>query len=155
MTAYDSMRSKLAPLGIYAFAEGGAVDCELRAYAAGLDRLYDELDILYREAFIPTAESYGLSERERFTGKVRDDLTTAQRRALLIESEQSGCGANDIAALERIVERLGITDYSVESLPRQSELDVYVNEELSDWQTDALHKQVKAFAPVTFRIDFQ
>ena len=149
MTAYDSMRSKLAPLGIYAFAEGGAVDCELRAYAAGLDRLYEELDILYREAFIPTAESYGL------TGKVRDDLTTAQRRALLIESEQSGCGANDIAALERIVERLGITDYSVESLPRQSELDVYVNEELSDWQTDALHKQVKAFAPVTFRIDFQ
>ena len=56
MTAYQSMKTKLLPLGLYAFSEGEAVDCELKAYAAELDRLYGEIDTLYREAFIATGQ---------------------------------------------------------------------------------------------------
>ena len=155
MTAHQSMKTKLLPLGLYAFSEGEAVDCELKAYAAELDRLYGEIDTLYREAFIATAESYGLSERERFAGKVRDDLTVAERRALLMESEQSCYGGNDEAALEQIIHHLGITHYVIECRPRFSTLTVMLYETVSDWQLAALTKQVKAFAPVTFNVTIQ
>ena len=155
MTAYQSMKAKLLPLGLYAFSEGGAVDCELKAYAAELDRLYGEIDTLYREAFIATAESYGLSERERFAGKVRDDLTVAERRALLMESEQSCYGGNDEAALEQIIHHLGITHYAIECRQRFSTLTVMLYETVSNWQLAALTKQVKAFGPVTFNVIVQ
>ena len=67
--SYASMKAKLAPLGIYTLAEGSVTDCELKAYAAGIDRLFDTLDIAERESFIETAETYGLSEREKFADK--------------------------------------------------------------------------------------
>ena len=125
MTAYESMRAKLAPLGLYSLAQGGAVDCELRAYAAEL------------------------------SGKVRDDLSTAERRALLMDNELSCFGANDEAALGRLIEHLGITHYVIECRPRFSTLTVMLYEEVSEWQLAALQKQVKAFGPVTFNVTVQ
>ena len=72
--SYASMKAKLAPLGIYTLAEGSVTDCELKAYAAGIDRLFDTLDIAERESFIETAETYGLSEREKFADKEKPEL---------------------------------------------------------------------------------
>ena len=40
MTAYESMSTKLLQTGLYGIEQGGAVDCELKAYAVELDRIY-------------------------------------------------------------------------------------------------------------------
>ena len=37
--------------------------------------IFNELDEMLGEYYIDTAQSYGLTERERFTGAVRDDLS--------------------------------------------------------------------------------
>ena len=155
MNAYQSMKSKLLPLGIYAFAAGGAADCELKAYACELDRLYGEINALYREGFIETAETYGLSERERFTGKVRDSLSIAERRALLMDDAQHYRGGSDAAALERILARIGVTDVLVESEPMASKLSVYIYNQLEPWQDATLRRLIRDFAPVTFRLNIQ
>ena len=84
--SYASMKAKLAPLGIYTLAEGSVTDCELKAYAAGIDRLFDTLDIAERESFIETAETYGLSEREKFADKEKPELPVNTRRELLLRS---------------------------------------------------------------------
>ena len=100
MSSYDSMKSKLAPLGVYTLAAGSEIDCELQAYGCGLDVLFDKLDEFEREAFIATAESYGLSEWERFLEKERAEQPTASRRALLLGYEQGlrlGARASDFA----------------------------------------------------------
>lgn len=44
---------------------------------------------MLKEYFIDTAQSYGLTERERFTGAVRDDLSIEKRRELLKIREQT------------------------------------------------------------------
>ena len=88
MSSYDSMRGKLQPLRLYTLAPGSETDHELHAYAAGLDPMFHELTVAAREAFIQTAESYGLSEREKFIEKEKAELSAASRRELLLGSEQ-------------------------------------------------------------------
>ena len=82
------MRGKLQPLRLYTLAPGSETDHELHAYAAGLDPMFHELTVAAREAFIQTAESYGLSEREKFIEKEKAELSAASRRELLLGSEQ-------------------------------------------------------------------
>ena len=82
------MRSKLIPTGLYSLETGGAVDCELKAYSVELDRIYSELDTFWREAFVATAETYGITEREKFVGKERTDLSLPRRRELLMLREK-------------------------------------------------------------------
>ena len=53
---------------------------------------------MLKEYFIDTAQSYGLTERERFTGAVRDDLSIEKRRELLKIREQTN-GMERITAL--------------------------------------------------------
>lgn len=60
MEAYDSMKNRLLPTGLYTLSGGTAVDFELKAYAEGLNTAYDMLEELQRESFAATVQSYGL-----------------------------------------------------------------------------------------------
>lgn len=154
MTSYDSMRSKLISTGLYRVSEGDAVDCELKAYSEELDRVYSELDVLLREAFVQTAETYGITEREKFIGKERSDLTLEGRRELLMLRETSASGGHGIADLNQVIESLGVTDYTVTVVQQQCKITVEVNDSLTNVQRDDFEKGVKAFAPVTFETIF-
>ena len=89
MDSYTSMVKKLTDTKLYSVRTGGRTYAELKAFAAGLDLLFNELDEMLKEYFIDTAQSYGLTERERFTGAVRDDLSIEKRRELLKIREQT------------------------------------------------------------------
>lgn len=104
MTAYQSMKQKLQPLGLYRLDSGDALDLELTVYGEELDRLYDALDELLREAFIETAESYGLENRERFIGAVHDGETVAKRRERQLTLSRDVEGARNEASLLRLLE---------------------------------------------------
>ena len=52
------MKQKLMPLGLYDLEGQSEVLCELKAYAEGLDLLFEYIDELFRENYIATAESY-------------------------------------------------------------------------------------------------
>ncbi len=155
MTAYESMSSKLLQTGLYGIEQGGAVDCELKAYAVELDRIYTELDVLLREAFVPTAQTYGISEREKFIGKERTDLTLARRRELLMLRETRASGGHGSADLNQLIEALGVTDYLVTIVQRHCKITITVNDSLTAEQKADFEKSVKAFTPVTFETIFE
>ena len=155
MTAYESMSSKLLQTGLYGIEQGGAVDCELKAYAVELDRIYTELDVLLREAFVPTAQTYGISGREKFIGKERSDLTLARRRELLMLRETRASGGHGSADLNQLIEALGVTDYSVTIVQRHCKITITVNDSLTAEQKADFEKSVKAFTPVTFETIFE
>ena len=155
MTAYESMSTKLLQTGLYGIEQGGAVDCELKAYAVELDRIYTELDILLREAFVLTAQTYGISEREKFIGKERSDLTLARRRELLMLREMRASGGHGSADLNQLLEALGVTDYTVTIVQRHCKITITVNDSLTDEQKADFEKGVKAFTPVTFETIFE
>ena len=83
MDSYTSMVKKLTDTKLYSVRTGGRTYAELKAFSTGLDLLFNELGEMLKEYFIDTAQSYGLTERERFTGAVRDDLSIEKRRELL------------------------------------------------------------------------
>ena len=149
------MSSKLLQTGLYGIEQGGAVDCELKAYAVELDRIYTELDVLLREAFVPTAQTYGISEREKFIGKERSDLTLARRRELLMLRETRASGGHGSADLNQLIEALGVTDYTVTIVQRHCKITITVNDSLTAEQKADFEKGVKSFTPVTFETIFE
>ncbi len=155
MTAYESMSTKLLQTGLYGIEQGGAVDCELKAYAVELDRIYTELDVLLREAFVPTAQTYGISGREKFIGKERTDLTLARRRELLMLRETRASGGHGSADLNQLIEALGVTDYTVTIVQRHCKITITVNDSLTAEQKADFEKGVKSFTPVTFETIFE
>ena len=70
MNSFDSMKTKLESTGLYKVTAKSNIRAELLAYAEGLNTEFDMLETMERELFIDTAENCGITERERFVGKI-------------------------------------------------------------------------------------
>jgi hypothetical protein len=100
--AYESMKDRLSPTGLYLLNGSSGVDAELMAYAAGLDPLIDSVKELQRESFFATAESWGLSSFEVASGMKNPpaDLAEARKRLAALTSVcGDDCSADAILSL--------------------------------------------------------
>jgi len=151
--SYASMRAKLAPLGVYTPAAGSETDCELKAYAAGIDVLFDALDIAERESFIETAETYGLSERERFLERERPELPVAERRERLLRCEQDVNRNGTAAAFEAYLHECGLTEVTITEYNIRRLLVIRVGNALDEGEKSMAVKKIKQAAPVHLTIN--
>ncbi len=105
---FVKLQQKLRPLNLYLLNGNTLVDAELKAYAAGLNILATKLETLEKEAFVATAESYGLAFRERLSGRIKDSVDINDRRAML--NYRNSITANDFtkADIERALLACGI-----------------------------------------------
>lgn len=78
------MKDKLSPLEIYDLSDSTLIYKELVMYSAALDEISSLLEELERECFVQTAQSYGLSNREKIWGFERDDLTIEKRQSIIL-----------------------------------------------------------------------
>ena len=85
MNSFGSMKTKLESTGLYKITDSSNIKAELSAYADGLNAVFDTLEMMEKELFIDTAEDFGITERERFVGKVRDEYSLEKRRNRLSE----------------------------------------------------------------------
>ena len=83
MNSFDSMKTKLESTGLYKVTAKSNIKAELLAYAEGLNTEFDMLETMERELFIDTAENCGITERERFVGKINADYPLEKRREML------------------------------------------------------------------------
>lgn len=83
MNSFDSMKTKLESTGLYKVTAKSNIRAELLAYAEGLNTEFDMLETMERELFIDTAENCGITERERFVGKINADYPLEKRREML------------------------------------------------------------------------
>lgn len=146
------MKSKLAPLGLYSLAQGNAVDCELMAYAEGLDILFDTLDEMTDEAFIPTAKGYGITEREIFSGRERADLSLEKRREALLAKELSFDPDKSIDGFKKLIERCGVKDYELKVNQSRCSIEIKINDKLSAGEMAMLEESIYNTAPVHFTV---
>lgn len=152
MTAYGSMAEKLRPLGIYSLTEGSVPDSELKAYAEGIDPLLSMLDEMEREGFIPTAESYGLSERERFIEREKETLSVAERRRLLIGSELADNADATAAGFEQYLSDCGLVDFRISELPSRQRVAIYINDRLSEGQKSLINNKIAQAVPAHLNV---
>ena len=153
MRAYESMVQKLRPLGIYRLAEGTVLDSELKAYAEGLDPLLERLEEMERESFIPTAEGYGLHERERFIDRERTALPVAERRQKLISDELLGSTDATAAGFRQYLIDCGLQDFRLTQNYARRMVVVFINDLLTDGQKKLITQKILQAAPSHLTID--
>lgn len=147
MTSYESMRKKLAPLQLYSLDAGSEVDCELKAYAAGLEPLFDMLAELEREGFVDSALTYGLSRRERFIDREQAELTVEKRRGLLTGAErQLGVDATYNSFVQYLSD-CGWENVTVREYPAKQVIHVYFDDDLTEGQQTAAVKKLRMAMP--------
>ncbi len=147
MKSIDSMKKKIEQTGIYKVTDGSNIQKELKAYAEGLDTLFDTLEELERECFITTAESYGLSQREKFLGYDRSGEETEDRRKILEIAEQL-TGECTVEAFKKILEGYGLTNYSIDEKFSSNIVLVFVYETLTAEQKSVIESRIAADFPL-------
>lgn len=147
MDSYTSMRQKLEPLGLYETDGANAVSCELKAYAEGLDTLFATLGELEREFFIPTAQSFGLSARERFSGREREDLTVAERRERLMYSERNVMGDITESGFAEFMDKIGVESYTMEIGVANAEISIVIGDSKTDGEKALIEREIAAEIP--------
>lgn len=155
MSSYDSMKQKLLPLRIYSLAEGAETDCELKAYAEGLDSLSAQLTHLLREGFVATAQDEGLSERERFIGNVREQLLVSSRRARLLGYETRRLHEGSLSGVEAFVRDCGVSDFEIEQNAAAARLAFTIRDTLDSAQKQLLEEQITGAVPPNLVLLFQ
>ena len=152
MDSYTSMKSKLAPTGLYGLEPGSEVDCELTAYAAGLQPLFQQLDEIEREAFIVTAQTYGLSERELFTGSEKSDLPVETRRSYLLTSEHSLGGEASLEGFKAYLSKCGISQFTVRENVSHRAVQIFIDDNLTDGEKSLVRKKITGTFPVHLNV---
>ena len=147
MSSYNSMKTKLVATGLYLDSDSSNTAEEIRAFAQGIDLLFDKLDEMTREYFICTAESYGITVREKFIGKERSEYSAEQRREMLLIQEQiigSGCSKGDF---ELMLRGVGLSDFTItESFTTQA-VTVTINDTLEEATKQMIEKKILAEFP--------
>lgn len=153
MNSLDSMTKKLENTKIYAVNPGGRNYAEIKAFSVGLDMIFNELDEMLREYYIDTAQSYGLTERERFTGAVRDDLSIEKRRELLKIREQTNEEFCTPEGFNKILEGYGLGNFKITENPSQNALSIKISDSLSElnkvWVNKMIEKDFPAHLEIT------
>lgn len=157
MDSYASMRQKLAPLRLYSLEEGSAVDCELKAYAEGLNPLNESLAHDTREAFIATAEDEGLRERERFLDREKPDLPVETRRALLLGLERVGTAEATPDGFLQYLHDCGLEQVTVREVPTRQFINVFIDDRLDEGGKTRIAQKIAQAAPahLPVRINYQ
>lgn len=157
MSSYASMKQKLRPLRLYHLSEGSAADCELKAYAEGLDPLFAALDECEREAFIGTAEGEGLCARERFLDREKPGLSVEKRRALLLGEERAAAGDGTAAGFARFLADCGLEDAYAREFPSHLRFSIFINDRLNEGEKTLITQKIAREIPahLTVSLFFQ
>ena len=139
MNSFDSMKTKLESTGLYKVTVKSNIRAELLAYAEGLNTEFDMLETMERELFIDTAENCGITERERFVGKINADYPLEKRREMLKISEQKVGGKCTPDDFKRIVRGYGVENFTIAEAPTRNRVDI----KISDTKTDAEKKLIE------------
>lgn len=152
MNSFESMKTKLEGTGLYDITAKSNIGAELLAYAEGLDPVFDMLEMMERELFIDTAEDFGIAERERFVGKVRDEYSLEKRRNMLKISEQKVGGKCTPDDFKRIVRGYGVENFTIAEAPTRNRVDIKISDTKTDAEKKLIEKRVKADFPLHLNV---
>lgn len=147
MTAYESIKNKLDTIGVYSIEQDGLINAETKAYAAGLQPLYDEAEELLKEGFIQTAESSGLEQLEFMTRSYLSGGSLEERRSRLIKRLSISPGEAGLQRLIMQAESMGL-ECSITEDVTMSKLYLDVTTEVSDDEKAFLQAELLRFKPL-------
>lgn len=152
MNSFESMKTKLEGTGLYDITAKSNIGAELLAYAEGLDSVFNMLEMMERELFIDTAENFGIAERERFVGKVREGYSIEKRRNMLKISEQKVGGKCTPDDFKQIVRGYGVENFTFQEAPSRNRLAINISDSKTDAEKKYIEKCVNADFPLHLNV---
>lgn len=154
MKAFESMTKKLTPTGLYSLEDGNGISNELKTYSVGIDELDNSLDVIIREAFIPTAEDVGLKSWEELFGGIQSELSAQTRRDLITERLRLCYNDFTLRGVKNIIKSLGITNYTLTEHPSLFLVTVDISSQnYSETQRKWIKEQLEELLPAHLEID--
>lgn len=150
MTA-QRMRERLRPIGLYG-DEAQALMWELLSYADEINLLYAELDGMFRERFISTAEDVGLRVYEELFGPERAGESVEARRETLRLRMNLGEGDFTPAGIESALDSLGLSCV-ISEFPTLNRLNIAATADYTAAQEAFILREVEKIVPA--HIEFQ
>lgn len=154
MGVYEKLLLRHLPIGVYG-DDAETLHHELRAYASEIERLYDELQRMFRERFITTAEDEGLRMYEELFGPDRTGESVESRREMLLLRMNLGNGDFTLRGLQKALDSLGL-QYVISEFPEIGKLNVTATTDYTPAQQAWIRREVSKLIPssVEFQLTF-
>lgn len=125
MACKDAMVKMLDSTGLYSLQEDSIVAAEIAAYSAGLALIEQDMETLYHELFLQTAQSFGLDIWGSNDGFTEGEISVELRRQLLLK--RMAVTLNDFTpeGIRRSLEAVGVTADLADNIDRQTLLVYY------------------------------
>lgn len=155
ITAFQSIKEKLLPIGIYNLGANDTVTFEIMAYSAELQKVYDELDKIESEMFIATAADYGLTQRENILDITLTETNIDKRRNSLLFREMLISNPQNKSNIINILSAYGIECVINEDFNNNA-ITVQVNNTDSLSNTQAYYtEKIKDTLPINSNVIIQ
>lgn len=154
MSTVTAMRRELKPLGLYNLNAGSLISCELEAYGAGLDPLWDRMNRVLASALILTADTQALEKYERLMAvSVKTELSLVTRRDLLLYRLSVAPYDFNLAGMLGSLRAAGI-QAEIDQYPQEERLTVQTKSYLDHFvDLDDLKEKVYAMLPAHLEAD--
>lgn len=154
MSTATAMRRELKPLGLYNLNAGSLISCELEAYGAGLDLLWDRMNRVLKSALILTADTQALEKYERLMAvSVKTKLSLETRRDLLLYRLSVAPYDFNLAGMLGSLRAAGI-QAEIDQYPQEERLTVQTKSYLDHFvDLDDLKEKVYAMLPAHLEAD--
>lgn len=153
MDSLSSVIQKLEPLGVYNLKPGSNIYWELYAYCKELDRLNTELDEMVKEAFIPTAETYGLTQKEKLYDQGSEGISTALRRSMLIKRFSARDDTFTLKDITVFISGLGI-EFQLTESPKENTVIAEVSKSVYTQEKESFIKeQIQGVMPAHLNVE--
>lgn len=143
--AYSSISEKLNNIGLYRITSGSFIEAELKAYAAGLQLVCDELDELLCECFISTACARGLEFYGSNIPRGVHTDQTEQRRSRIICARSLEAKVLTRDAMERLLGVFGISGSITDSV---GNITINPEQTLLSTEKETIRQQLQRLMPL-------
>lgn len=148
---YETLKRSLEPIGLYR-EDAEVSDRELQVFAEEIERLYTELDGMFRERFIGTAENVGLRVYEELFGPSREGESVQKRRELLLLRMNLGESDFTPAGIRRALDSLGL-EYQISEFPALGRLNITATADYSKAEQAFILREIGKIIPA--HLEFQ
>lgn len=153
MSEFQRMSDILSATGLYNAERNSLLFAELKAYAEGLDMVFDELEEMLRECFVETAESYGLTMRETWLKRYNPDRTLETRRNAIKSALSVSQSDYTYSGMRKIRDSFNLHgDFNAYTSPMK--VTFTCTDTLTNTQKNTLEKQMKRFMPCWLEFEF-
>ena len=153
MSEFQRMSDILSATGLYNAERNSLLFAELKAYAEGLDMVFDELEEMLRECFVETAESYGLTMRETWLKRYNPDRTLETRRNAIKSALSVSQSVYTYSGMRKIRDSFNLHgDFNAYTSPMK--VTFTCTDTLTNTQKNTLEKQMKRFMPCWLEFEF-